>query len=95
VELHKDSDRVDRFIAAFEKLYGRKPRPEDAQGNFTVHVAQDMEMSVGGARYYIRAATEGKSRYVLSALSIVRGDPCFRLRLLERKTILSPRHHVL
>jgi len=63
VELQKDSYRVDRFIAAFEKLYGRKPRP-DAQGNFTVHVAQDMEMSVGGARYYIRAATEGKSRYV-------------------------------
>ena len=27
-------------------------------------VAQDMEMSVGGARYYIRAATEGKSREV-------------------------------
>jgi hypothetical protein len=64
VELQKDSDRVDRFIAAFEKLYGRKPRPEDAQGNFTVHVAQDMQMSVGGARYYIRAATEGKSGYV-------------------------------
>jgi len=64
VELQKDSDRVDRFISAFEKLYGRKPWPEDAQGNFTVHVAQDMEMSVGGARYYIRAATEGKSRYV-------------------------------
>jgi len=27
-------------------------------------VAEDMEMSVGGARYYIRAATEGKSREV-------------------------------
>jgi len=64
VELQKDSDRVHRFIAAFERLYGRKPRPEDAQGNFTVQVAQDMEMSVGGARYYIRAATEGRPRYV-------------------------------
>jgi hypothetical protein len=34
------------------------------QENFTIQVAQDMEMSVGGARYYIRAATEGKSRDV-------------------------------
>jgi hypothetical protein len=64
VELQKDLDRVHRFIAAFEKLYGRKPRLEDAIGNFTVRVAQDMEMSVGGARYYIRAATERKPRYV-------------------------------
>jgi hypothetical protein len=64
VELQKDSDRVERFITAFEKLYGRKPRPEDTQGNFTLHVAQNMEMGVGGARYYIRAATEDKSRYV-------------------------------
>jgi hypothetical protein len=62
--MQKEPDRIHRCIEAFEKLYGRKPRPEDAQGNFTVHVAQDMEMSVGGARYYIRAATEGKSRYV-------------------------------
>ena len=53
VELQKDSDRVERFIAAFEKLYGRKPRPEDAQGNFTLHVAQNMEMSVGGARSFL------------------------------------------
>jgi hypothetical protein len=35
-----------------------KPRPEDAIGGFTVQVAQDMRMSVGGARYYIRWATE-------------------------------------
>ena len=64
VELQKDSDRVHRFIAAFERLYGRKPRVEDVKGNFTVQVAQDMEMSVGGARYSIRAATEGKPRQV-------------------------------
>ena len=57
MELQKDSDRVYRFIAAFERLYGRRPRPEDAEGNFTVQVAQDLEMSVGGARYYIRLAS--------------------------------------
>jgi hypothetical protein len=63
VELEKDSDRVHRFIAAFEKQYGRRPTPEDAQGHFTTQVAQDMEMSVGGARYYIRVATEQKSTH--------------------------------
>jgi hypothetical protein len=57
VELQREIDRVHRFVAAFEKLYGRKPRPEDATGNFTVQVAQDMEMSVGGTRYYIRLAS--------------------------------------
>jgi len=64
VELPRETDRLQRFVAAFEKLYGRRPRPEDAKGNFTAQVAQDMEMSVGGARYYIRAATEGRPRYV-------------------------------
>ena len=64
VEMQREPERVHRFIEAFEKLYGRKPSPEDAEGNFTIQVAQDMEMSVGGARYYIRAATEGKSRQV-------------------------------
>jgi len=63
-EMQEEADRVHRFIEAFEKLYGRKPRPEDAEGNFTIQVAQDMEMSVGGARYYIRAATEDKSKQV-------------------------------
>ena len=62
MEMQGEPDRVQRFIEAFEKLYGRKPGPKDAEGNFTIQVAQDMEMSVGGARYYIRAATEGKSR---------------------------------
>jgi hypothetical protein len=62
VEMQEEPDRVDRYIEAFEKLYGRKPRPKDADGNFAIQVAQDMEMSVGGARYYIRAATEGKFR---------------------------------
>jgi len=58
VEMQEEAERVHRFIEAFEKLYGRKPRPEDAEGNFTVQVAQDMEMSVGGARYFLRAAIE-------------------------------------
>jgi len=57
----EETGRVHRFIEAFEKLYGRKPSSEDAKGNFTTQVAQDMEMSVGGARYYIRAATELES----------------------------------
>ena len=48
MELQKDSDRVHRFIEAFEKLYGRKPSQEDAEGNFAARVAQDMQMSVGG-----------------------------------------------
>jgi hypothetical protein len=58
VKLQKDSDRVLSFIEAFEKLYGRKPRHEDSVGTFTIQVAQEMQMSVGGARYYIRKATE-------------------------------------
>jgi hypothetical protein len=58
VEMQEEAERVHRFIEAFEKLYGRKPRPEDAEGNFTVQVAQDMEMSVAGARYFLRAAIE-------------------------------------
>ena len=64
MELPRETDRLQRFVAAFEKLYGRQPSSEDAKGNFTAQVAQDMEMSVGGARYYIRAATEGRPRYV-------------------------------
>jgi len=62
VETQKNSERVHRFVEAFEKLYGRKPRPEDAEGNFTIQVAQDMQMSVGGARYYIHLATQHKTR---------------------------------
>jgi hypothetical protein len=62
--MREETDRVQRFIEAFEKLYGRKPKPEDAEGNFTIRVAQDMQMSVGGARYYIRAAIEVTSRQV-------------------------------
>jgi PAS domain S-box-containing protein len=58
VDIQKDSERVQRFVVAFEKLYGRKPRREDAFGEFTAQVALDMRMSVGGARYYLRWATE-------------------------------------
>ena len=56
--MQENTPRVDRFIEAFEKLYGRKPELEDAVGNFKIRVAQDMQMSVGGARYYLRQATE-------------------------------------
>jgi hypothetical protein len=62
VEMQDNMERVDRFIEAFEKLYGRKPNAEDADGNFKVQVAQDMQMSVGGARYYIRLASERKAK---------------------------------
>ena len=64
MELQRETDRVQRFVAAFEKLYGRKPRPEDANGNFTVQASQGMEISVGGARYYIRVATECRPRHM-------------------------------
>ena len=56
--MQQEKERVHRFVEAFEKLYGRKPTHEDAEGHFAVQVAQDMAMSVGGARYYIRAATK-------------------------------------
>jgi hypothetical protein len=50
--------RIYRFIAAFEERYVRKPKPEDAEGDFKIRVAEDMEMSLGGARYYLRLAAE-------------------------------------
>ena len=56
--MREDSNYVYRFIEAFEKLYGRKPTLEDAERNFKIQVAQDMEMSVGGARYNLRLAAE-------------------------------------
>jgi len=28
-------------MEAFEKLYGRKPKPEDAQGDFKIQAAQN------------------------------------------------------
>jgi hypothetical protein len=58
VEMQENSQRVYRFIQAFETLYGRKPTPEDAEGDFKIHVAQEMQMSIGGARYYLRLAAE-------------------------------------
>ncbi len=58
----ENEQRIYRFIEAFEKLYGRKPKPEDAESDFKIQVAQDMQMSVGGARYYIRLATEHKQK---------------------------------
>jgi len=52
--MESDRERVRRFIEAFEDTYKRKPRVEDAEGDFMRKVAQDMHMSVGGARYYLR-----------------------------------------
>jgi hypothetical protein len=54
--MQKDTTRVYEFIRVFEGLYGRKPSPRDAEGHFRIRVAQEMEMSVGGARYYLRLA---------------------------------------
>ncbi len=61
MQMQNNTERIDRFIEAFEKLYGRKPKAEDADGDFKIQVAQDMQMSVGGARYYIRLACERKA----------------------------------
>ena len=58
MEKRQNSEHVYRFVAALQKPYGRKPKPEDAVGDFVVQVAQDMRMAVGGARYYLRWATE-------------------------------------
>jgi hypothetical protein len=49
MEMQNNTERVDRFIEAFEKLYGRKPKAEDADGDFKTQVAQDMQMSVGAS----------------------------------------------
>lgn len=54
----KNRDRILRFIKAFEELYGRKPTMDDVGGDFKIRVAHDMQMSVGGARYYLRMAVE-------------------------------------
>jgi len=47
-----------RFIEVFENLYGRKPKRDDLEGDFKLQVALDMDMSVGGARYFLRLAAE-------------------------------------
>jgi hypothetical protein len=62
VEMQNNKEHIDRFIEAFEKLYGRKPIAADADGDFKIQVAQDMQMSVGGARFYIRLASERETR---------------------------------
>jgi hypothetical protein len=56
--MKEDTQRVLRFIKAFEELYGRKPQMEDAEGQFKTQVARDMHMRVGGAQYYLRLAAE-------------------------------------
>jgi hypothetical protein len=59
----EEKERICRFIKAFEQRYGRKPTLEDAEGDFKVQVARrDMQMSVGGARYYIRLASARTAR---------------------------------
>jgi len=60
LEMQETKERVQRFIEAFERVYGRKPKQDDAEGNFKLQVAQDMQMSVGGARYYLRLAVTHK-----------------------------------
>ena len=62
MEMEENTRRVHRFIEAFEKLYGRKPKPEDAEGDFKHQVAEDMQMSVGEARYYLRLAAEQENK---------------------------------
>jgi hypothetical protein len=57
-KMESENKRVQRFVQAFESSYGRKPTLQDAEGNFRLRVAQDMNMSVGGARYYLRLAAE-------------------------------------
>jgi hypothetical protein len=57
-KMESENERVQRFVQAFESNYGRKPTLQDAEGNFRLRVAQDMDMSVGGARYYLRLAAE-------------------------------------
>ncbi len=47
--MQEHPQRIYRFIEAFEKLYGRTPKPEDAESDFKIKVAQDAQMSVGGA----------------------------------------------
>ena len=54
--MESDRERVRRFIEVFEDIYKRKPRVEDTEGDFKRKVAQDMHMSVGGARYHLRLA---------------------------------------
>jgi hypothetical protein len=49
LNMPEEKERIYRFIAAFEERYGRKPKLEDAEGDFKLQVARDMQMSVGGA----------------------------------------------
>jgi hypothetical protein len=37
--MQKNTERIDRFVKAFEKLCGRKPKAEDADGDFKIQVA--------------------------------------------------------
>lgn len=60
--MESDHERIRRFIQAFEEIYKRRPTLEDVEGDFTRQVAQDMHMSVGGARYYLRMATKYERR---------------------------------
>ena len=57
----ENTERINRFIEAFSKFYGRNPEPEDAVGDFAHQVARDLQMHVGGARYYLRWAMRTKT----------------------------------
>ena len=62
LDMQDEKGRIYRFIEAFEERYGRKPVPQDAEGDFKLRVARDLQMSVGGARYYLRLAAEQTQR---------------------------------
>jgi len=46
VEKQEHSESVNRFIDTFSKLYGRKPQPEDAVGDFAPQAARDVQMCI-------------------------------------------------
>jgi len=43
-------------------MYGRKPRLEDADGDFKIRVSLEMQMSIAGARYYLHLASNVREK---------------------------------
>jgi hypothetical protein len=46
------------LLTGIRLLSGAVRTLQDAEGSFRLRVSQDMNMSVGGARYYLRLAAE-------------------------------------